>query len=89
MIVHACNHSTQDSKAGFKQIQGQPVSKQTTTTKMPGAVVTPVILTTQEVEIRRIAIQVQTVQKVHKTPSQSIKTGHGTVHLSSQLCGEA
>jgi hypothetical protein len=44
-----------------------------------------IILTTQQVNNRRIMVQDQSGKKVHKTPSQP-KAGHGGAHLSSQLC---
>jgi hypothetical protein len=50
------------------------------------AELTLVIAATQEVEIKRITVQDQPWQKVSKTSSQP-KTGHGGVHLSSQLLG--
>jgi hypothetical protein len=46
---------------------------------------TPVILATREVKISRIAIRGQSGQKVHETPSQPIKAGHGSTCLSSKL----
>jgi hypothetical protein len=45
----------------------------------------PVILATWEAKIRRIIVQGQPRQKVHKTSSQPIKAGRGDMHLSSQL----
>jgi hypothetical protein len=47
---------------------------------------TPVILTTWEVEIRRIMVQGHLRQKVHENLSQPIKKGCGVMHLSFQLC---
>jgi hypothetical protein len=46
---------------------------------------TPIILATQEAEIRTIAVGGQPGQKVCKTPSQPI-VGCGRVCLSFQLC---
>jgi hypothetical protein len=46
---------------------------------------TPVILATWEAKIRKIVVHVQSGQKVHETPSQSIKVGCGGSCLSSQL----
>jgi hypothetical protein len=47
-----------------------------------------VILATQEAEIQRIRIQGQIMQKVCKTPSQSIKAEGGGLILSSHLCSK-
>jgi hypothetical protein len=49
---------------------------------------TPVILATQEVEIRRIAVQGQPRQKVRETLFQPM-TRHGGIHPSFQLLQEA
>jgi hypothetical protein len=46
-------------------------------------------LTTQEAEIKRIVIQGQPWQKVHKTSSQSIKDGHVSMHLATPASQEA
>jgi hypothetical protein len=48
---------------------------------------TPAILSTQEAEIRRIMIQGQLRQKVHKIPYQPIKSGHGGTGLSLSCLG--
>jgi hypothetical protein len=48
----------------------------------------PLILATQEAGIRRIMVQSQPRQKVHKTPSQSV-AGHSGMYLSFQLYREA
>jgi hypothetical protein len=37
----------------------------------------------------RIAVRVQTEQKVHETLSQSVKAGHVGARLSSHLCKKA
>jgi hypothetical protein len=47
---------------------------------------TPVILTTQEAEIKRIAVPCQP-EKVHKTPSQ-LMDEHSCTCLPSQLYGK-
>jgi hypothetical protein len=48
----------------------------------------PIILATQEMEIRRIVTQGQPRQKVSETPSQPIKAGQSGACLTSQLCGK-
>jgi hypothetical protein len=48
---------------------------------------TPVIPATQKVEIRRITVQGQSLQKVQATASQPIKAGYSGTHLSSQIQG--
>jgi predicted ATPase len=48
----------------------------------------PIILAMWEAEIRRIVVPGhpgQKKKKVHKTPSQRIKSGCGGTHLSTQL----
>jgi hypothetical protein len=50
--------------------------------------VTPVILSTSKVEIRKIKVPGQPGQKFQETPSQPIKVGCGGTHLSSQLLGK-
>jgi hypothetical protein len=49
---------------------------------------TPAILATWEVEIKRNMVQGQYGQKIFKTTSQPIKTGHGSTYLSSQMYGK-
>jgi hypothetical protein len=45
----------------------------------------PVILAIQETELGKIEVLGQPRQKVHNTPSQQKKTGHGGACLSYQL----
>jgi hypothetical protein len=44
----------------------------------------PIILATQEAEIRRIKIQSQPEPKVQETPSQEVKAGYSGMCPSSQ-----
>jgi hypothetical protein len=44
---------------------------------------TLIILITWEVEMGRVVVQGQLMQKIHETPPQPIKAG---IHLSSQIC---
>jgi hypothetical protein len=71
VVVHAYNPSTQETKAEDREFKAslgytvRPYLKKEARCLWP----TPVILTTQEREIRRIAVQGQTKQKVPETPS--------------------
>jgi hypothetical protein len=48
----------------------------------------PVLLATQEAEIRKITVGDQSRDEIQKTPSQSIKHEYGGMHLSFQLPGK-
>jgi hypothetical protein len=48
----------------------------------------PIILAPQEVIGRIAEVQGQSWQNSLEIPSQTIKAGHGSMYLSSQLCGE-
>jgi hypothetical protein len=82
LVIYACNPSTWLADAGKSRVLGQPGLHSDAYLKKQNQLalgLTPVILATQEAEIRRIGVHSQLGQTVHETLSRKYPSQKGLV----------